>query len=102
MKGTVEGSCELEISDARELLRYLRNGLGEEIDAGLRQVHLVHLKVPGWFGEVLYPSTYSKTDITLLSSCAQMTNSDLIISAIEVRLDTNTSLEILERRNETS
>ena len=102
MKGTVECSCELEISDARELLRYLRNGLGEEIDTGLRQVHLVHLKVPGWFGEALYPTTDGEADVTLLSRCTQMPDRDLIVSATEVGLDADTPLEILERRSETS
>ena len=102
LKGMVEGSCELEISDACELLRYLRNGLGEEIDTGLRQVHLVHLKVPGWFGETLYPTTDGEADVTLLSRCTQMTDRDLIVSATEVGLDADTPLEILERRSETS
>jgi hypothetical protein len=63
---------------------------------------LVHLKVPGWFGEVLYPATYSEADVTLLSSCTQMPDRDLIVSATEVSLDADTPLEILERRIETS
>ncbi len=47
LKRMVKGSCELEVSDTPQFLRYLRDDFRKEIETVLREVYMIHLQVPG-------------------------------------------------------
>ena len=99
---SVEGSCQLQVTDAGKVIRQF-NDLIQEVFAGLRQGKLIHLQMPGWLLiPVLQPTVHININIFLGGGNQELRNVNHLVCSIDTGCYHNRPLKILKRWFETS